>query len=63
MDPTLSLYLTMDDADAFYDTSKAFSKFWKDRGGADVKLKLRTIHKIIPHVRDMKILHEIRAGL
>lgn len=46
------MYLTMDDADAFYDSSKAFSKFWKDHGGADVKLKLRTIHKIIPHVRD-----------
>ena len=48
----------MNDIDAFYDNSKAFSKFWKDRGGADVKLKLRTVHKIIPHVCDMNILHD-----
>ncbi|KAH0826539.1 hypothetical protein J3R83DRAFT_4892 [Lanmaoa asiatica] len=49
-DPTLALYLAMDDIDTFYDNSKAFSKFWKDNGGADVKvLQLRTVHKIVPH--------------
>ena len=54
----LALYLAMNDMDAFYDGSKAFSKFWKDRGGADVKLKLRTVHKIIPHVRDTDTLQD-----
>ena len=61
-DPMLAMYLAMDDMDAFYDGSKAFSKFWKDHGGADVKLKPRTVHKIIPHVRDW-ILYKICAGL
>ncbi|KAG8216800.1 hypothetical protein J3R82DRAFT_7049 [Butyriboletus roseoflavus] len=47
--PILTVYLAMDDIDAFYDTSKAFSKFWKEHGGIDVKLQLRTVHKITPH--------------
>lgn len=46
----------MNAIDSLYDTSSAFSKFWRDRGGADVKLQLRSAHKIIPHVRDVDTL-------
>lgn len=49
----LATYLAMNGIDALYDASKAFSRFWRDRGGDDVKLKLRSAHKIIPHVRDV----------
>ncbi|KAF8137398.1 hypothetical protein EV363DRAFT_1394947 [Boletus edulis] len=45
----LAVYLAMNDLDAFYDASKAFSKFLKDHGGADSRLQSRTIHRIIPH--------------
>lgn len=43
----------MSDIDAFYDNSEAFFKFLKNRGVGDVKLQLRTVNRIIPHVRDM----------
>ena len=51
----------MNDIDAFYDNSNAFSKYWKSRGGADVKFQLRTVHRIIPHVRDF--VYNVRDGL
>ncbi|KAF9239784.1 hypothetical protein BU15DRAFT_46298 [Melanogaster broomeanus] len=50
-----AMFLAMNNMDAFYDNSKAFSKFLKSRGlkqgERESELKLRQKHKIIPHVR------------
>lgn len=55
----LIMLQTMKGIDAFHDTSSAFSKYWKDHGGANAKLQLRSIHKIIPHVRNEDTLQGI----
>ncbi|KIK98607.1 hypothetical protein PAXRUDRAFT_133868 [Paxillus rubicundulus Ve08.2h10] len=53
LDPGTTAAIAMSNLDTYYDNSKAFSKFFKDRGLESVeretKLKLREKHKIIPH--------------
>ena len=49
----LTTFQALKSIDAFHDTSSAFFNYWRDRDGVDVKLKLRSAHKIIPHVRNV----------
>ncbi|KIJ15964.1 hypothetical protein PAXINDRAFT_176417 [Paxillus involutus ATCC 200175] len=53
LDPNTTAAIAMSNFDTFYDNSKAFSRFLKDRGleivERETKLKLREKHKIIPH--------------
>ncbi|KAF9225919.1 hypothetical protein BS17DRAFT_777877 [Gyrodon lividus] len=53
LDPSITVFLAMRNVDTYYDNSKAFFKFLKNRGLEDAqretKLKLRAKHKIVPH--------------